>query len=97
MTDSREPTSGGDRTDTVRKGQNYGPKELFSVLGQQVEDLNLNNSEGKNGKVGNNGESKEEPEEFHSGSERVVEVIESLCMNCHENVSHPSLGPGTDP
>lgn len=89
MTETREPTSGVDRTDTVRKGQKYEPKELFSVLGQQVEDLNLNNSEGKNGNVGNNGGSKEEPEEFRSGSEKVVEVIESLCMNCHENVSHP--------
>ncbi len=89
MTDSREPTSGGGGTNTYPKGQKYGPKELFSVLGQLVEDLKLNKSDGKDDGVGKNGKVKEEAEEFHQGSEKVVEVIESLCMNCHENVSHP--------
>lgn len=97
MTDSREPTSSGDRTNTGHKGQKYGPNELFSVLGRQVENLNLNNSDGKNDNVGDDGEPVEEPEEFHGANETVVEVIESLCMQCHENVCYPRLGPGMDP
>jgi len=91
MTDSREPASGGNRTNAVREGQGFqnGRKDLFGTIGQLVENLKLNNSDGKNDDVGNNGEVKEEPEAFHWGNEKVVEVIESLCMNCHEMVSHP--------
>lgn len=33
-----------------------------------------------------------EPEE---GEQKVVEEIESLCMNCHEDVSRPSRNNGT--
>lgn len=97
MTDSREPASGEDRINTIRKGQNCGPNELFGVLGQLVDNLKLNNSDAKNDVVGNNGESAEESEEFHGANEKVVEVIESLCMQCHENVCCPRLRRGTDP
>lgn len=97
MTDSREPASGEDRTNTIRKGQNCEPNELFGVLGQLVDNLKLNNSDGKNNVVGNNGEPAEESEEFHGANEKVVEVIESLCMQCHENVCYPRLRQETDP
>jgi len=82
MTDSRKPASGGNHTDAVREGQGFqnGRDELFGTIGQLVE---------KNDDVGNNEKSKKELEELHWGNEKVVEVIESLCMNCHENVGYP--------
>ncbi len=91
MTDSRDPASGGNRTNAVREGQGFqnGRKDLFGTIGQLVENLKLDNSDGKTDDVGNNEKSKKELEELHWGNEKVVEVIESLCMNCHENVGYP--------
>ncbi len=87
MTDPGEPASDGNRTNAVREGQDFqnGRDELFETIGQQVENLYLNAANGKNNDAGN----KKELEEFHWGNEKVVEVIESLCMSCQENVGCP--------
>jgi len=84
MADSREPASDGNRTNAVREGQDLENRrdDLFGTIGQQVENLHLNDSDGKNDDV-------KEYEELHWGNEKVVEVIESLCMNCQENVGYP--------
>lgn len=91
MTDSRKPANGENHTDAVREGQGFqnGRDELFGSIGQLVENLKLDNSDGKNDDVGNNEKSKEKLEELDWGNEKVLEVIESLCMNCHENVGYP--------
>ncbi len=51
--------------------------ELFDTIGHKAEQV-APNTNGANGG---------QPEE----DERVVEEIESLCMNCHENVSVETL------
>ena len=57
------------------------PDEVFGTIGQQVQDLSLNDEDGQKAEDAG----KEDPEEFR-GNEKVVEVIESLCMNCQEDV-----------
>ena len=55
--------------------------EVFGAIGQHVQNLNLKDADDEEPV-----NDAEEPEEFRWGNEKVVEIIESLCMNCQENV-----------
>ena len=58
-------------------------QDVFDTIGQQVRNLDLRSNDGHiSGE-----DSAEEPEEYRWGNEKVVEKIESLCMNCQQNVS----------
>jgi zinc finger protein len=53
--------------------------DLFDSIGQKVEQISTGPTQN-----GTNGVPAEEEED----DQKVVEEIESLCMNCHENVSY---------
>ena len=59
-----------------------GNDEVFATIGQHVHDLNIKERDGH----GAENELKDDPEEFRWGDQKVVETVESLCMNCQENV-----------
>jgi len=58
--------------------------DFFESLGKKAENLTINDkqNEKEESPVATNGTKTEEPEE----DQRVVDEIESLCMNCRENV-----------
>lgn len=60
--------------------------ELFDKIGQKAEQLV------DKVKPASNETSDAAP--AAEDDERIVEEIESLCMNCHENVSHLGRSPG---
>ena len=82
---SHESSAG--KTTSSGTGNGRAPKdgkdEVFATIGQHVHDLNINEPE-----HGVENEIKDDPEEFRWGDQKVVETIESLCMNCQENVGH---------
>ena len=61
-----------------------GKDEAFATIGQHVHDLNIEEPDGH----GAENENKGDPEEFRWGDQKVVETVESLCMNCQENVGY---------
>lgn len=65
----------------------------FDPIGQKAEQLAP--------KAATNGTSNSEAAPVDDDDERIVEEIESLCMNCHENVCcpqpYPPLSHGANP
>jgi hypothetical protein len=62
--------------------------EFFESIGKKAEKLTINDQSKKSPYA--NGEAPEQPDQGEE-DQKVVEEIESLCMNCHENVSCSSL------
>lgn len=86
MSNSRQAVSAGSHNSTTLNGRDSPDRrdEVFGTIGQQVERLGLKDADRNEDDIGNNGD----PEDFSWGNEKVVEVVESLCMNCQENVGH---------
>ena len=61
-------------------------EDLFTTIGKRVERLEIDDT--VNVKRGKNEIGAGEDERAEA---KVVDIIESLCMNCEENVGHPSL------
>lgn len=59
-----------------------GLDDVFGTIGQHVQNLNLSDQDERNGLDGTRADS----DDFRWGNENVVDIIESLCMNCKENV-----------
>lgn len=70
-------------TEGMADAPRYRSQDVFDTIGQQVQNLEIGRNEGHE----MDGNSTEEPEEYRWGNEKVVETIESLCMNCQQNVS----------
>ncbi len=68
--------------------------DFFETIGKKAGHLapTPNGTNGTNGTNGDNG-----AHENGGDNEKIVEEIESLCMNCHENVSNVDTGPGFYP
>lgn len=80
MASAQANTSSQDGSKTSREGHasRNGADEGFKSISQQVQNLDINENEAKNDDSGELGE----------GEEKVIEVVESLCMNCQEDVGH---------
>lgn len=80
----KDSESQSDRTEGDRRS---AAKSAFSSIGQQVQDLDINDKD--------DGDTVEEdedaPDEYRWKEEKVVETIESLCMNCQQDVSTTSM------
>jgi hypothetical protein len=63
--------------------------DFFESLGKKAENLNITEQNDKTATQSDAAESKDAPEE--EVEQKVVDEIESLCMNCHENVSIPAF------
>lgn len=61
--------------------------DLFTAIGKRVQDLEIDDTTRLNRLDEDNEEGDERAEA------RVVDKIESLCMNCQDNVSVPFAGP----
>lgn len=57
--------------------------DFFESLGKKAENLTTND---KNGATAAPGNDEFEATENDDGEPKIVDEIESLCMNCHENV-----------
>jgi zinc finger protein len=61
--------------------------DFFESLGKKAENLSINDQNGKHeSALATNGTVAAKPGEKED--QRVVDEIESLCMNCRENVGH---------
>ena len=56
--------------------------DVFQSVGKQVEGLSV-----QDGKFADHDADQHDEEDYDDGGPRVVEEIESLCMNCEQNVS----------
>lgn len=56
---------------------------FFDSIGNKAENLTTNDQNGTNDPASNGAESTDKPDE---NEPKVVDEIESLCMNCQENV-----------
>jgi hypothetical protein len=63
--------------------------EFFESIGKKAEQLTINDNSKKSRYA--NGEAPSQQSEQGEEDQKVVDEIESLCMNCHENVSYSSL------
>jgi hypothetical protein len=61
--------------------------DYFESLGKKAERLNINDKNEKS--PGANNDAPTEQAKADEEEQRVVDEIESLCMNCHENVPCP--------
>ena len=59
--------------------------DFFESLGKKAENLTINDQNGEQDSGSTNGTAAKPEEEEE---QRVVDEIESLCMNCHKNVGH---------
>jgi len=57
--------------------------DYFDSIGKKAEQLNAN------GEKPVNGATSESTEAVDDGEPKIVDEIESMCMNCHENVCTP--------
>ena len=62
--------------------------EFFESIGKKAEQLTFNDQSEISSQE--NGDAAQQPEQGEE-DQKVVDEIESLCMNCHENVSRSSI------
>jgi zinc finger protein len=72
---------------TQEYSQPYGAAfdEFFESIGKKAEQLTVNDQSKKSPRA--NSDSPAQQSEQGEEDQKVVDEIESLCMNCHENVS----------
>jgi zinc finger protein ZPR1 len=75
MTNSQDPKSDGAVFD-----------DFFDSIGKKAENLTINDQTGKNNSATPDSESKTLEPTIEDDEPKVVDEIESLCMNCRENV-----------
>jgi zinc finger protein len=61
--------------------------DFFESIGKKAEQLAINDKSDKSPNAGGDASQPEQGED----EQKVVDEIESLCMNCHENVIPPGL------
>ena len=60
--------------------------DFFDSIGKKAENLNITDQTGENNSATQDSESKVLESTTEDDEPKVVDEIESLCMNCHENV-----------
>jgi zinc finger protein len=63
--------------------------DFFDSIGKKAENLTSNGQNGESAPATNGAKSTNKPED--DGEPKIVDEIESLCMNCRENVCAPKL------